>query len=107
MVSVHDQRDVTYDVDSDLELPPLPGLAVGRGAAVPVVEGDEVRDRFVTMYFDTADRRLARAGLTLRRRIGGNDAGWQLTIPAADPCRQPHRGWRSSCGGQVDGTGTW
>lgn len=91
MVSVHDQLEVTYDVDSDLELPPLPELAVGRGAAVPVVEGDQVRDRFVTTYFDTPDRRLARAGLTLRRRTGDNDAGWQLTIPAAAGARREIR----------------
>ena len=58
---------------------------------MPVVEGDEVRDRFVTNVLDTADRRLARAGLTLRRRTGGNDAGWRLTIPAAAGARREIR----------------
>ena len=29
-------------------------------------------------YYDTADLRLARSGLTLRRRSGGTDAGWHL-----------------------------
>jgi CHAD domain-containing protein len=33
-------------------------------------------------YFDTADLRLARAGITLRRRLGGKDAGWHLKLPA-------------------------
>jgi CHAD domain-containing protein len=33
-------------------------------------------------YFDTADLRLARWGITLRRRRGGNDEGWHLKLPA-------------------------
>lgn len=33
-------------------------------------------------YYDTADLRLARAHLTLRRRTGGKDAGWHLKLPA-------------------------
>lgn len=33
-------------------------------------------------YVDTADLRLARAGITLRRRLGGKDAGWHLKLPA-------------------------
>ena len=32
-------------------------------------------------YFDTADLRLARSGITLRRRTGGSDAGWHLKLP--------------------------
>jgi len=32
-------------------------------------------------YFDTADLRLARAGITLRRRTGGLDEGWHLKLP--------------------------
>lgn len=32
-------------------------------------------------YFDTADLRLARHGVTLRRRTGGSDAGWHLKLP--------------------------
>ncbi len=34
-------------------------------------------------YYDTADLRLARAGITLRRRSGGPDAGWHLKLPVA------------------------
>jgi CHAD domain-containing protein len=33
-------------------------------------------------YYDTDDLRLAREGITLRRRIGGADEGWHLKIPA-------------------------
>ncbi|WP_018570812.1 CYTH and CHAD domain-containing protein [Streptomyces sp. PsTaAH-124] len=38
-------------------------------------------------HYDTADARLAAAGLTLRRRTGGTDAGWHLKIPAAPGVR--------------------
>jgi CHAD domain-containing protein len=33
------------------------------------------------VYFDTADLDLARHGTTLRRRTGGEDAGWHLKLP--------------------------
>ncbi len=33
-------------------------------------------------YYDTVDLRLARASITLRRRLGGKDAGWHLKLPA-------------------------
>jgi CHAD domain-containing protein len=38
-----------------------------------------------TAYYDTADLRLVREGMTLRRRIGGPDEGWhlKLTVPEA------------------------
>lgn len=34
-------------------------------------------------YFDTRDLRLTRAKVTLRRRTGGNDAGWHIKFPGA------------------------
>jgi inorganic triphosphatase YgiF len=34
-------------------------------------------------YFDTDDLRLAREGITLRRRVGGPDEGWHLKLPVA------------------------
>ncbi len=33
------------------------------------------------VYYDTEDLRLARFGVTLRRRTGGADAGWHLKLP--------------------------
>src|ERR1700712_3009044 len=51
------------------------------GAADPVVfELDAV-------YFDTAELDLLRSKLTLRRRTGGEDAGWHLKLPAAAGAR--------------------
>ena len=63
-----------YEAPAELELTDpaqLFGLAVGS------------QDEFEldATYFDTADLRLARAGLTLRRRVGGDDAGWHLKLP--------------------------
>ncbi|MFD8570593.1 CHAD domain-containing protein [Streptomyces sp. NPDC059639] len=63
--------------DEPFELPDLgkvPGVAevVDKG----VLELDAV-------YYDTADQRLAADDITLRRRTGGDDAGWHLKLPVA------------------------
>ena len=42
-------------------------------------------------YYDTADLRLARSGLTLRRRRGGSDDGWHLKLPAGADSRDEVR----------------
>ena len=34
-------------------------------------------------YYDTSDLRLAREGMTLRRRTGGEDDGWHLKVPVS------------------------
>jgi CHAD domain-containing protein len=63
-----------YEVPAEIELTDpaqLLGLAVG--------SHDEVE--LNATYFDTRDLRLARAGITLRRREGGTDAGWHLKLP--------------------------
>ncbi len=43
------------------------------------------------VYYDTADLRLIRAGVTLRRRSGGEDAGWHLKLPAGADTRDEIR----------------
>jgi CHAD domain-containing protein len=43
------------------------------------------------VYFDTADLRLISAGVTLRRREGGSDAGWHLKLPAGKDTREELR----------------
>ncbi|MGH3982237.1 MAG: CHAD domain-containing protein [Pseudonocardiaceae bacterium] len=43
------------------------------------------------VYFDTADLRLVRAGVTLRRREGGSDEGWHLKFPAGKDSRDELR----------------
>ena len=49
------------------------------GVAAVSQPGEELLD---AVYYDTADLRLIRAGVTLRRRTGGEDAGWHLKLPA-------------------------
>jgi CHAD domain-containing protein len=84
-----------YVADDGFELPPLTELLAGtdvrRDEVAPVVEGELVRQRLDATYFDTADLRLATAGLTLRRRTGGDDAGWHLKVPAGSGARSEVR----------------
>lgn len=49
------------------------------GVAAVARQPEQVLD---AVYYDTADLRLIRGGLTLRRRTGGEDAGWHLKLPA-------------------------
>lgn len=50
-------------------------------SAVTEVARTEIQ-RLDAVYFDTPDRGLAAHRITLRRRTGGNDAGWHLKLPA-------------------------
>jgi CHAD domain-containing protein len=65
-----------YDADSDFTLPDLTGLPGIHAVSAPLTHV------LVANYFDTDDLRLAACGVTLRRRRGGEDAGWHLKIPA-------------------------
>src|SRR3954463_14778974 len=92
MVTVQGEVEKKYVADDGFELPPLTELMAGAkgrrdGGVAPVVEGQPVRQRLEATYFDTADLRLASAGLALRRRTGGDDAGWHLKIPAGSATR--------------------
>jgi CHAD domain-containing protein len=66
----------------------LPHLADLPGVAA--VAGPE-EQHLEAVYYDTADLRLARAGLTLRRRTGGDDAGWHLKLPVGVDTREEVR----------------
>ena len=68
--------ETKYAVERSFTVPPL-------AAAVPGIAAvDEPRTVELTAsYYDTADLRLARDGITLRRRTGGDDAGWHLKLP--------------------------
>jgi CHAD domain-containing protein len=46
------------------------------------IEGEPLAERrFTSTYYDTADFRLARSGLTLRRRVENGKSLWQLKLP--------------------------
>ena len=53
------------------------------------------------IYYDTADLWLIRAGITLRRRTGGEDAGWHLKLPAGADTRDEIRLPLTSADGAV------
>ncbi|MFG2000344.1 CHAD domain-containing protein [Spirillospora sp. NPDC048911] len=71
----HVEIERKYETDHEFTLPDLrdvPGLS---SVAPPV------RHSLLARYHDTEDLRLARHGITLRRRTGGDDDGWHLKLP--------------------------
>src|SRR5512146_1664090 len=71
-----------YEVQPGMVLPPLDDLP-------RVAEVSGPQDETLTAeYYDTNDLRLLQAGVTLRRREGGADAGWHLKLPE-DPEEAP------------------
>jgi CHAD domain-containing protein len=73
--------ETKYELPGDAELPSftsLPQVSGTSKAPLQELEAD---------YYDTADLRLIRAGITLRRRRGGEDAGWHLKLPQAADSR--------------------
>jgi CHAD domain-containing protein len=70
------------------ELPPgtpTPRLTGVNGIAQ---QGDPTESHLDATYFDTSDFRLARTGITLRRRTGGSDEGWHLKLPIGPERRE-------------------
>ena len=74
----HLEREVKLDVWPGFVLPELVGVADGIAAVPPVTS------HLVATYHDTADLRLARAGISLRHREG-DGTGWTLKLPADVP----------------------
>jgi hypothetical protein len=57
---------------------------------IETASGPDEQD-LAAVYFDIADLRLISAGVTLRRREGGSDAGWHLKLPAGKDSREELR----------------
>jgi len=85
-VSVN-ETEAKYEADPDTVLP-LPALDDLPQVAATAIEPDQV---LVAVYYDTSDLRLLRAGITLRRRTGGEDAGWHLKLPIGNHTREEVR----------------
>lgn len=82
MPGEHLEIEQKFDVAASFAVPDLTGVpAVGSVA-------DPVEQHLEAVYFDTPDLRLARARITLRRRVGGSDAGWHLKLPGAGGARR-------------------
>ncbi len=75
-ITVQDETERKYDVDGAATLPSLVGLDGVAGVAEATTVDHEA------VYFDTAGLDLARRGITLRRRTGGEDEGWHLKVPS-------------------------
>jgi len=57
-------------------------LAAPDGFELPDLGGEPLEPRtFTSTYYDTSDHRLARAGITLRRRVEKGKGLWQLKLP--------------------------
>jgi CHAD domain-containing protein len=72
-LSVHTfvERELKLESPADFVLPPL--------------EGEPLEGRlFTSTYHDTPSRSLARAGITLRRRVENGLSSWQLKLPRED-----------------------
>ena len=74
MRAVEEQED-KFEVDQDWVMPPVADLVPEGGRL-----DQEVRKLHNT-YFDTPGAGLRLFGITLRRRIGGSETGWQLKVP--------------------------
>src|SRR5215469_517562 len=83
-VSVN-ETETKYDAPAGAGLPRLdrlPRVATTSGPEQQVLEAE---------YYDTDNLRLLRAGITLRQRSGGNDAGWHLKLPLGHGTRREIR----------------
>ena len=88
-MKVHREVEHKYDVATHTSVPNLlvlPEVAMAESPRELALEA---------VYFDTAQRDLIRAGVTLRRRTGGDDDGWHLKLPVShgkrDEIRLPIR----------------
>ena len=78
--------DSHQEVERKFDLAPgqaVPDLVGGPVASV----GPPVVSRLEATYVDTGALALAAAKITLRRRTGGDDAGWHLKLPASGDTR--------------------
>ncbi|MCE1178220.1 MAG: CYTH and CHAD domain-containing protein [Micrococcales bacterium] len=72
------EHERKFAVDTGQELPDLGEI---------VTLGEQRRHQLSATYLDTVDLALIRAKVTLRRRVGGADAGWHLKLPREDGTR--------------------
>ena len=84
MTTSFTERELKFDVRPDFVLPDL------SDELADVERTDHEAQQIVSEYFDTADFALLRAQMTLRRRTGTTDMGWQLKVPDA-PFREEIR----------------
>ncbi|MCC2314884.1 CYTH and CHAD domain-containing protein [Cellulomonas xiejunii] len=77
--------EVRLSVDDGHDLPSLAVLAASPDDSLPLISGEPEQHVLRTTYVDTADLLLARHGITLRRRVGGEGGGWYLQVAGGAP----------------------
>jgi len=74
----------TQEIERKYEAPPntpMPDLTCVPRVAAQTTASEDSLD---AVYYDTAVFDLLRAGITLRQRKGGSDAGWHLKVPGQE-----------------------
>jgi len=89
------ETEAKYEAPAGRALPELEDLPQVTATSGPDEEQLEAE------YYDTADLRLIRRGITLRRRRGGHDAGWHLKLPVGPDTRREIRLPLGRAGGRV------
>ena len=86
MATVVHGTERKYDLDAGgpAALDAVQAMTGTAGVATAFRPGEQLLD---AVYYDTADLRLIRVGVTLQRRTGGEDAGWNLKLPAGAEIR--------------------
>jgi len=79
------ETEAKYDAPAGAGLPSMDRLPQVAAASRPE------QQRLDAEYYDTDNLRLLRAGITLRQRSGGNDAGWHLKLPLGHGTRREIR----------------
>jgi CHAD domain-containing protein len=82
------EQEDKFDVDSDWVLPQLTELVPDGGRL------DEEMRKLDNIYFDTPGAGLRSFGITLRRRVGGSETGWQLKVPNGTARTELQSGWQ-------------
>lgn len=85
-MSQHLEVEAKFSVSESTTIPDLSEIH-----GVAGISSSEVH-HLSAVYFDTADLRLTRAKITLRRRTGGNDAGWHIKFPGTFGRREVQAG---------------
>ncbi len=78
MASEHLERELKFDADPQYQLPDLKSVLPRSGGVEPA------SIELNSLYFDTEQHDLLSRGVTLRRRTGTVDDGWQLKVPTGD-----------------------
>jgi len=82
------EQEDKFDVDSDWVLPQLTELVPDGGRL------DQETRKLDNIYFDTPGAGLRSFGITLRRRVGGSETGWQLKVPNGTARTELQSGWQ-------------